>query len=121
LADNTNVIVSILRFLLFAFIFPLTLIHLWIETFRSNAVVEALKNFTGVLSRAFSPLSVLIYFCGLIVFAFIPYVLLSPQIKLQQSNIVIALFVIRLVLASLLIFFGWVTTVSALTKNRNVE
>jgi len=112
--ENT-VAISTLRYLLFGLVFPLLMIHLWIETLRSD-VVSVWKNITTVLSNAFAPMSVLIYFCGLIVFAFIPYLILLPQIKLAQSNLVIMLFVIRLVAAFLLIFFGWVLTLNALKK-----
>jgi hypothetical protein len=118
--QQANVIVSTIRFLLFAFIFPLVFIHLWIETIRTD-VVDALKNFKAVLSKAFAPLSVLIYFCGLLIFAFIPYLLLSPQIKLQQSNVVIGLLIFRVIIALLLVFFGWIVTVNALSKNTSAR
>lgn len=116
LIENENAFISAIRFLLFAFVFPLTLIHLWIETLRSD-VADALKNLRAVLSKAFAPLSVLIYFIGLIVFAFIPYLLLAPQIRLQQSNVVIGLLILRLIVALLFVFFGWIVTVNALSKH----
>jgi len=112
---ETSVAITTLRFLLFGFVFPLLLIHLWIETLRSD-VISAWKNIVEVLVKAFSPMSVLVYFCGLIVFAFIPYLILLPQIKLAQSNLVILLLVIRLLVAFLLAFFGWIVTVNALGK-----
>jgi hypothetical protein len=120
LIENENVFLSALRFLLFAFVFPLTLIHLWIETLRSD-VVDALKNLPAVLSKAFAPLSVLIYFIGLIVFAFIPYLLLAPQIRLQQSNVVIGLLILRLIVAFLFMFFGWIVTVNALSQTTKYD
>lgn len=115
LVDIENTFIGTLRFLLFAFIFPLTLIHLWIETLR-NDFVSTFKNFKTVLAKSFAPLSVLIYFMGLIVFAFIPFLLLSPQIKLQQSNVVIGLLIVRVIVAFLFVFIGWIVTVNALSK-----
>lgn len=115
LAANENTFIATLRFLLFAYIFPLTLIHLWIDSLR-NDFVSTYKNFKAILAKAFAPISVLIYFIGLIVFAFIPFLLLSPQIKLQQSNVVIGLLIVRVIVAFLFVFIGWIVTVNALSR-----
>lgn len=109
------------RLLLFGFVFPLTLIYLWIETFRGDSVIDVLKNFKPILSKAFAPLSVWIYFLGLLVFAFIPFLLLYPQLKIQQSNVVIGFLILRVIVALLFIFFGWIITVNALSKSTNAR
>lgn len=115
LAVNENTFIATVRFLLFAYIFPLTLIHLWIDSL-GNDFVSTYKNFKAILAKAFAPISVLIYFIGLIVFAFIPFLLLSPQIKLQQSNVVIGLLIVRVIVAFLFVFIGWIVTVNALSR-----
>lgn len=115
-AQQTSVLILTLKILLFGFALPLTLIHLWIETIRTDAL-SALKNFKNILAKAFAPVSVLIYFCGLFVFAFLPYLLLSPRISIQQNAVVISLLVLRMAIAALFVFFGWTITVNALSRN----
>lgn len=115
-AQQISVLISTLKLLLFGFVLPLTLIHLWIETIRTDAFL-ALKNLKDVVAKAFAPLSVLIYFCGLFVFAFIPYLLLSPRISIQQNAVAISLLVLRVVIALLFVFFGWTITINALSRN----
>lgn len=115
LAVNENTFIATVRFLLFAYIFPLTLIHLWIDSL-GNDFVSTYKNFKAILAKAFAPISVLIYFIGLIVFAFIPFLLLSPIIELQHSKVVIGLLIVRVIVAFLFVFIGWIVTVNALSR-----
>lgn len=119
--QQSNSITMSLRLLLFGFVFPLTMIYLWIETFRNDSVIAVVKNFKDVLSKAFAPLSVWIYFLGLLVFALVPFLLLSPQLKIQQSNVVIGFLIFRVIIALLFIFFGWIITVNALSKSANMR
>lgn len=119
--QQPNAFTMSLRLLIFGFILPLTMIYLWIETFRNDSVIDVLKNFKDVISQAFAPLSIWIYFLGLLVFAFIPFLLLSPQLKIQQSNVVIGFLIFRVIIALLFIFFGWIITVNALSKSADMR
>ncbi len=103
-------IVTTVRYLLLTVIVPLLIVQLWISV--SNGGIKCLRN---VLARAFAPQSVLVYACGFLIFAVVPYLLLQKTMPNARPWLEMSLFVVRLGLSALLILLGWVTTVGALS------
>ncbi len=104
-----------LRYLLFAFVLPLVMIRLWIAAMREG-VGATFRRIGRNLLSAFAPHSVLIYAAGLIVFALIPYFLISVRTTVHNAWLELGLLGVRLALALLLMLFGWVITLGALTE-----
>ena len=111
------------RFLLFGIVFPLAMIHKWIEVTRNDLKTLFAGGAKGILKRigrgcahAFSSSSVLTYALGLIVFALIPYALLFVPLKITGNKTEFVVFILRLVLVFAFTLFGWIVTVSTLAK-----
>ncbi len=111
------------RFLLFGIVFPLALIHKWIEVTRNDlktllagGAKAILKRIGRGCARAFSPNSVLTYALGLIVFVVIPYALLFVPLTIKGNKTEFVVFILRLVLVFVFTLFGWIVTVGALAK-----
>ena len=112
-----------LRCLLFGIVFPLALIHKWIEVTRNDLKTLLAGGAKGILIRigrgcahAFSSSSVLTYALGLIVFALIPYALLFVPVTIKGNKTEFVVFILRLVLVFAFTLFGWIVTVSTLAK-----
>ena len=112
-----------LRCLLFGVVFPLALIHKWIEVTRNDLKTLLAGGAKGILRRigrgcacALSSSSVLTYALGLIVFVLIPYALLFVPLKITGNKTEFAVFILRLVLVFVFTLFGWIVTVGALAK-----
>ena len=119
-----SLIFATLRFVLFGVALPLATIHLWIavaggEVRRlfAGGAASFLKRIGAAIARALSFDSVLIYGLGLIVFFVLPYIILIPTFTIKGNKTEFAVFVLRLVLAFVISFIGWVVTVSALVRN----
>ncbi len=107
--------IAALRYLLLGFVLPLIMIRLWIVALREG-VGATFKRIGRNLVGAFAPHCVLIYAAGLIVFALIPYFLISVRTAVQQAWLELGLLGVRLTLALLLMLFGWVITLGALAE-----
>jgi len=118
-----TMLITTLRFVLFGIALPLATIHLWIEAsvcdVRASFAGGAKKIFGtigGALARAFSSEAVFIYGLGLIVFVLGPYLFLFVPIHPKGTKTDFAVFMLRLLLAFIFIFVGWVVTVTALVR-----
>ena len=103
-----------LRYLVIAVIAPMLAIQLWIATTNSG-LRSLVRGLRSVLSRTFAPQSVLVYGCGFLVFAVLPYVLLQIGASIQRPWLEFSVLTLRLVASAILILLGWVTTVGALS------
>lgn len=107
-------IITTTRYLLMAVVAPLFTIQLWIAI--SNSGLRSLVRSRGrALLRTFAPQSLLVYSCGFLIFAVVPYNLLQVRIPTERPWLEISLLVLRLASSALLIFLGWVTTVGAIS------
>jgi hypothetical protein len=107
--------ISSVRYLMFGFVLPLAAIHIWLATAREG-LGSAIRKIGGIIGRAFSPQSVLIYVVGFIVFGVIPYFILFKSTSSTRAWLELSLFVTRLAAVFALTLFGWVITVKALSS-----
>ncbi|HEX8632743.1 MAG TPA: hypothetical protein VF703_01175 [Pyrinomonadaceae bacterium] len=107
--------VSALRLLVLGLFLPLIAIHLWLAAAR-DGLVAAFARFHRHLLRAFSASSLLTYGVGMIVFALIPYFLITKRTPVTNNTLELAIFGARILLAFSLMLFGWVMTVAALAR-----
>ena len=109
------VALSTLQYLLLGLVLPLASIHLWIEAARAG-LKNAFKTAGRTIAHAFAPRSVLTYVIGFVVFAIIPYLLVTKRTPVTRPWLDVSLLGARLALAVLLSLIGWVVTVAAMTK-----
>lgn len=114
------VALSTLQYLLVGLVLPLASIHLWIEAAR-NGLKNAFKRFARTMAHAFAPRTVLTYAIGFVVFAVIPYLLVTKRTSVTSPWLDVSLLGTRLALAVLLSLIGWVVTVGALARLRAGE
>ena len=103
-----------LRYLLIGVVVPLLAIQLWVAT-KMSGLRSLAKSLHKVVAKALAPQSVLVYACGFVVFAVVPYLLLITPIPSERAWLEISLLVLRLAIGALLILLGWVTTVGAIS------
>lgn len=119
-----TMLITTLRFVLFGVAFPLATIHLWIEA----SVCDVRASFAGgaktifgtigrALARAFSSEAVFVYGLGLILFVLGPYLFLFAPIHPKGTRTDFAVFILRLLLAFIFAFVGWVVTLTTLVRN----
>ena len=106
---------NVLRFVVLYIALPLVAIQLWIAASR-EALGAALKGMGRSLVRALSLRSLLTYLIGFVIFAVIPYFLFFTRTPAKNAWLEMSLLGMRLVMALLIIFFGWVVTVGALAR-----
>lgn len=109
------VALSTLQYLLLGLVLPLASIHLWIEAAR-NGLKNAFRKFARTMTHAFAPRGVLTYVIGFVMFAVIPYLLVTKRTPVTSPWLDVTLLGGRLALAVLLSLIGWVVTVAALTR-----
>lgn len=109
------VALSTLQYLLLGLALPLAAIHLRIDAVRSG-LKTAFRNSARTIAHAFAPRSVLTYAIGFVVFAVIPYFLVTKRTPAVSPWLDVSLLGARLALAVLFSLIGWVVTVAALTK-----
>lgn len=114
--DWKAAVLSTVRYLLFGLVLPLAAIHIWLATAR-DGLGTAIKRTGGIIARAFSPQSVLIYFLGFIVFGVIPYLILFKPTTSSRAWLELSLLVARLAVVFALTLFGWVITIKALSMS----
>ncbi len=112
-----------LRCLLFGVVFPLAMLHKWIEVTRTDLGTLFAGGAKGILKRigrgcahAFSSNSVLTYALGLIVFVLIPYALLFVPLTIKGNKTEFVVFILRLLLVFAFTLVGWIVTVGALAR-----
>lgn len=105
--------VSALRLLVLGLFLPLAAIHLWLAVAR-DGLLATFARFHRHLARAFSARSVLTYGVGMIVFALIPYFLITKRTPVSNNTLELLIFGARILIAFTLILFGWVMTMTAL-------
>jgi hypothetical protein len=119
-----TMVITTLRFVIFGVAFPLAAIHLWIEA----SVCDVRASFAGgvktifgtigrALARAFSSEAVFVYGLGLILFVLGPYLVLFVPVHPKGTKTDFAIFILRLLLAFIFTFVGWVVTVSTLLRS----
>ena len=120
-----SLLFSTLRFLLFAVALPLAAIHLWIEATARDVRAAfgggaraVFKRIAEALARAFASESVFIYGLGLIVFALIPYAILSWKPNIKGTKTDFTVFILQVVIAFAFILFGWIVTLATLVRSR---
>ena len=107
--------VSALRLFVLGLLLPLAAMHLWLAAAR-DGLVSAFARFHRHLGRAFSARSALTYGVGMIVFALIPYFLITKRTPVDSNTLELAIFGMRILLAFSLMLFGWVMTMAALAR-----
>ena len=126
-SDATNVPIQwdqtalmTVRYLLLGVVAPLLLIHFWITT--SSQGLRSLLNLRllpgrlrELAGKAFAPESLLIYGCGFLVFAVIPYLTIFKAIPARRAWVEVSLLAFRLLISATLVLLGWITTVGALS------
>ena len=105
--------VSALRLLVLGVFLPLAAMHLWLAAARDE-LLAAFARFHRHLARAFSARSVLTYGVGMIVFALIPYFLITKRTPVSSNTLELLIFGVRILIAFTLMLFGWVMTMTAL-------
>jgi hypothetical protein len=111
---NKLTLLIVLRYLLIGVVAPLVTIQLWIAT-SANGLRSPIRNVREALSKAFAPQSMLVFACGFLIFAVAPYFLLSKTMDIQRAWLEVSLLTARVVISALLILFGWVLTVGAMS------
>lgn len=109
------VVFSSLRLLLLGVVLPLAATHLWIAAAHEGLSAPLKKSF-GILARAFSARSVLIYTIGFIAFGLMPYFLIFTCTPVSNAWAEIVLLGMRLALTFVFTLWGWIITLGALTK-----
>jgi len=109
------VFVSALRLLLLGLALPLLAAHLWLSAAR-DGLGRTLRRTHRLVARAYSPRSVFTYAVGMIVFALVPYFLITTRTPVASSRLEVGLFAARVGLAFLLTLFGGLMTLAALAR-----
>ncbi len=114
-SDWRILLVGTMRAILFYLVLPMMAIQFWI-TVAQHGIGGMLRRFFSVLRRSFSAKNLIAFLFGAIVFALIPYFLLKTRTPLSKPSFELIAFGARVLLSSLLILFGWTTTIGALSR-----
>ncbi|HYG11384.1 MAG TPA: hypothetical protein VD835_15665 [Pyrinomonadaceae bacterium] len=107
--------ISALRLFVLGLLLPLAAMHLWLAATR-DGLVAAFARFHRHLARAFSARSIFTYGVGMIVFALLPYFLITKRTPFDSNTLELTIFGARIFLALSLMLFGWVMTMTALAR-----
>src|SRR5262245_51094137 len=118
--DWRGVAVTALQFLLFGIVLPLAAVNLWIAAAREG-LGHAIKRAHRTLYKSFAPGTVLIYLIGLLLFGLVPYLLVGMRPPIKGALIEVGQLGVQLLLAALLVLFGWLLTLGALTQRQKLE
>jgi hypothetical protein len=118
--DWRGVALTALQFLLFGIALPLAAVNLWIAAAREG-LGRAVKRAHRTLYKSFAPGTMLIYLVGLLIFGVIPYLLVGMRPPIKGELIEVGQLGVQLALAALLVLFGWVLTLGALTRRQESE
>jgi hypothetical protein len=108
-------IIDALRMILLYLVLPLVAIQLWISATR-DGLSSALKNFIKSTITAFSLKSLLTYLIVFVVFGAVAWFLVFTKTQFGGAWVELGLLTARLILAGLVIFFGWFLAVGALRQ-----
>lgn len=114
------VFIVTLRLLLFGVLLPLTAIQLWMTTAREGILAAIVKIFR-IMARAFAPQTILTYAIGMILFALIPYFILTTPTHAKSAWLELALFIFRLLVAFVFTLCGWLITMRALAPQETTN
>jgi hypothetical protein len=109
------VVLAWARGLLLYAVFPLIAIHLWIIAAREG-IVATIKGAMRHILHALSPKSILIYLLMVAVSGIIAYFLLFTKTPVQSEWGDLWAFGVRLALALIAIFLGWMITLGAMAE-----
>ena len=119
-----TLLIASLRFLLIGIALPLTAIHLWIalaggemRAWFAGGAKGLFKRIGSTVARGFGFESVFIQGLGLILWLIVPWIILGVLFSPKGYKASLALIVGQIALAFIFNFFGWVLTISALTRN----
>ncbi len=112
--QNYPTTATTLRYLLAAVVAPMLAIQLWIATSKSG-LRALLKSGRSVVQQACAPHSMLVYALGFLIFAVAPYLLLQQSMVIERAWLELSVLILRLVASALLVLFGWVITVGAIS------
>lgn len=107
--DSFVTLATAVRYLLIGVFAPLLAIQLWVAV-SGNGI-----NLRKVVIKAFAPQSLVVYVCGFLFFAVIPYVLITQKISTGRAWLEFSFLMLRLSASALMILLGWVTTVGAIS------
>lgn len=96
------------------FILPLFSIQLWITTLR-DGFTQTFKRIFSLILRAFTPRSVITYLFGFVIFAVIPYFIITTRTPVKSPWLDLSLLGFRIALALFITLVGWVITVGSLS------
>ncbi len=108
--------VSALRLMILGFVLPLIAIHLWLAAAR-DGLLAAITRSPRLIARALSARAVLTYAVGMVVFALIPYFLITKRTPVASNTFELLVFGARMLMAFALMLFGWVMTMTALAHD----
>ncbi len=115
-----QVIFSSLRLIIFGFALPLVSTHVWIAL-KHKGIRDVFGSTKTTLSTAFGLRSVRTYAVGFVVFGVLPYILISIRTPSDRAWLEVSLLTARLLLASLFVLIGWITTIGVLQKESRSE
>jgi hypothetical protein len=107
--NSLTTLATAAQYLLTAVFAPLLAIQLWV------AVNGNEMNLRKVVVKTFAPQSLIVYVCGFLFFAVVPYVLITQKISSDRAWLEFSFLMLRLSASALLILLGWVTTVGAIS------
>ena len=110
---NLTLFMTVVSALILYFIVPLFSIHLWIATLR-DGFKQTLKGIFRVILRTFAPRSVLTYLLGFVVFAVLPYYIITMRTPIKSPWLDLTVLGLRIGLALLVFLLGWVVTLGSL-------
>ena len=117
-SPRTMTTLTVFRYLLIAVVAPLVTIQLWIAA-STRGLRAMIRNLGETVARAFAPQTVFIFACGFLIFAVVPYYLLTQTIQIERAWLEASLLTARVVISALMVLLGWVITVGALSLLNN--
>ena len=112
--NSWTTVVTASRYLLIGVVAPLLAIQLWVAV-SGDGLRSLLRKLRRVAAQAFTPQALIVYVCGFMIFAVIPYVLITLKISSERAWLEFSFLMLRLSTSALLILLGWVTTVGAIS------
>jgi hypothetical protein len=107
-----DVLVSSLRLGLLGIFFPVMTISLWINAARYG-FIATLKEYSSVIGRSLSAISILTYVVGLLLFAVLPFFVIFTRTEVTNGWLELIIFGLRILVAFLLTLIGFIVTVRA--------
>lgn len=111
--DRIHLVVKYVNLTLVCLVLPLFLIQLW------NRIVtiggrNTLRNLGSTILASYRPSAVITYLLGSVIFFVVPYFLISMKIPIKAPWAELFALGVRLSIAILIAYFGWIVTVGAI-------